>query len=783
MTYHADQTNKPGTIQSWFYATAPAGTEISLEADDHFTFYPLRNPETGLPATISGSTPTPGAPSATFTPANAAGTVISGSRTKYFYTLRNEGAAGYFKASGFTDVERFDTSAHFLTVRGNAHGGRVCEWLGEMGYAVNADTVPAWLTLSLDTSGASYTAEENATGAERVADVEFMAYSGQSMAVQIRQLAKTEQSITITQRTEWRPAAPPAGTPAQNFKLVSYSPDPLYTNHSGYVSFRYTFDREWTQAEYRITEYKLPDGTAAKPAEETPTGNTKQVSQTFTESNSQHKAGATDPNISGAGLNLYSRSGNLVGAATLTSTGGGGGGGGGGTGGGGGGTGGGTGGGVPDPGEPETPPTPPTPGEIPENTVAIEFSALGGVHALTLPASQADRTVFESASADWLSYGVAGISCAPHTEKDARTGTVSFRRESLVDGVWTTRSRTVYTVTQRGIFYVEPEALTFPPQGGEAVVEFKNETPVLISPANGEFLYGKFDLSGNAKVYFYPVCVHAGTTPAAVSFDVTYTAEDGQQTAPLTVTVNPPTRTERSLTVTPSPVPASGGTVTVTALYPENETCGLSIGGVAGFLTKTGKTETPGSTVWTFEAAENIWNTAQEASLTVLFFSPVCDHDGAETATVTLLSGDETPGEGEDSGGDDGGSDRIPVSPGDTPAPVLSLTCSSTRLSSDAGTFTLTAVFNDAVNADSVRLFLPEEAGTRLSVRGEPVTDGNTKTWTLAIAANREAHAREYTLAVFTETLAASVKITQADFPRRAAAFYRNKRLWKPTFF
>ena len=301
----------------------------------------------------------------------------------------------------------------------------------------------------------------------------------------------------------------------------------------------------------------------------------------------------------------------------------------------------------------------------------------------------------------------------------------------------------------------------------------------MISPANGEFLYGKFDLSGNAKVYFYPVCVHAGTPPSAVSFDVTYTAEDGQQTAPLSVTVNPPTRTQRSLTVTPSPVPATGGTVTVTALYPENETCGLSSGGVVGFLTKTGKTETPGSTVWTFEAAENIWNTAQTAELTVLFFAPACDHDGAETATVTLLAdGDEPPGEGEDSGagGSSGGSAA-------GPAPELSLSCSSTRLSSDAGTFTLTAVFNTAVVAASVRLFLPEEAENRLFVRGEPVTDGNTKTWTLSIAANREAHAREYTLAVFTETLAASVKITQADFPRRAAAFYRDKRLWKPTFF
>ncbi|MBQ7331980.1 MAG: hypothetical protein IJW39_01880, partial [Opitutales bacterium] len=318
MQYYADQTTRTGTIHSWFYATAPAGTEISLEADDHFTIYPLRDTETGLPATIAASTPDSTPPShAQYVPARGSGLVIKDSApTKYFYTLKNEGMIGYFKASGFTSVESFDTDTHFLTVDGNAHGGRVCEWIGEMGYAVNTDTVPAWLTLSLNSSGASYTAEENATGAERVADVEFMAYSGQSMTVQIRQRVKTEQPVTVTQRTEWRPETPPAGTPPQNFKLVSYSPDPLYTRFSGYVSFRYTFEREWTQAEYRITEYKLPDGTAAKPAEETPTGNTKQVSQTFIASGAQHKAGATDPNISGNGLNLYAN-GVCVGAASL----------------------------------------------------------------------------------------------------------------------------------------------------------------------------------------------------------------------------------------------------------------------------------------------------------------------------------------------------------------------------------------------------------------------------------------------------------------------------------
>ena len=321
MPYYASRTNKTGKISSWFYATPTLGaTEISVRADDAFSLYPVRDADTGLIKTLSGATSTPTARPDDYEPAEGAGGFVDAARRKFFFTLENFGGAGYLSVEGL-DPEPFDTSEHFLTISGAAHSGDVCAWIGQEGYAATADTVPAWLAVSCSTAGASYTAQRNATGAMRTADVEFLAYSGQSMAVHIVQLPEGDAGTTQRSRTEWTPATPPPGAASQtNFTLISFKPNPLYVHASCYVAFTYSYDESWTQAEQLVVETVAADGVTVLSTTTTATGATRTVSRTVVANASQYKAGKTDANISAGGLALYATGGTLVGYAPLTST-------------------------------------------------------------------------------------------------------------------------------------------------------------------------------------------------------------------------------------------------------------------------------------------------------------------------------------------------------------------------------------------------------------------------------------------------------------------------------
>lgn len=444
-----------------------------------------------------------------------------------------------------------------------------------------------------------------------------------------------------------------------------------------------------------------------------------------------------------------------------------------------------------------------TPGELPETQIILSFPATGGQHALgATVASTSEREVFEHAS-EWLSCAFRIITCEAHTEKTSRTGTVSIRRESLVSRVengrtiseWQAKSRTIYNVTQRGIFYLSPETLTFPPQGGSASVEFKNEKPVSITPRNGDFLWGKFTTGGQAQVYRYPLCVHGGATPQKLPESITYTTADGQ-TATLSVEINPPTRTQRTFTVSPKLFAPPPGKLTATALYPETDSVRLGSLAAAAFLKQTGKTESPGQTVWTFDVAHPGHLSAswkQGISITALFIAHSCEHDTAITEQITLQDNwSDEPGGGD--GNDNGGGE--PTDPGDgnggegnggeTPpaAGTLSLIAEPELLSCVGGELKLTASFNEAVSPEAIELFIPEEAREWISVTERGKENASSLTWTLNVAANTTGTPRKAKLSAYTATLAVSAQITQAESPgRSAAAFYRNKRLWKPTVF
>ena len=787
MEYYANRDNLKGTISSWFWATAPAGATVTATSDDRFTLYPLRNTETGLVDTITATTSTPNQAGSGYVPASASGQTVSGARTKYFYTSENDGSSGYFRASGFTNVESFDTSVHFLTVAGNAHSGRVCEWLGEMGYALNIITGAEWLSVSVDSAGASYTVQENATGAQRVAEAEFLAYSGQSMAVRITQAANDGNAVKTF--SEWRPATAPANATASGAKLLS--PASWNRYQSGYVAYRYGYELSWEQEEFEIVETRDAAGTLLSRTE-TATGNTRQASQAVTASDSQHYAGAADKNISGDVLLLYpARLPGQTLSLPLTSDGGGSGGGGsggngGGSGGNGGSTGGGggnssTGGGEGDDGTGDggggdgdsgeggdgTGGNGGSTGTLPENRVSISFPAAGGFHAITLPDSEGDRVTYESASVDWLAFGNGGISASANPEKEARTGTLTLLHESRVNGVWTARSKTIYEATQSGIFHIVPETLTFPPQGGEATIEFKNGACDEISPLFGDLGFAQLGKDGSVNVFFYPHCPHTDAQLLTHTQEITYTATDGQ-TAKLALNVEPVTRRETSFSLSARSLPATGGQLTATALYPENESALLLLSELPGWLQLRRTDEAPGCTQWHFDAEATAGINEQQAVFTCLFFALACDHDSAASATFILGNG-EGDGSGNEGGNEDG--EESPTVPaGET----LALAATPESFTHTGGAVTLTATFSDGVPVESICLLIPEEARERITVHGETVS-GNTKTWTLLLAENQDRQAQAFRLAVYAGTLAASVQIRQGEKPKRIPAFFREK--------
>ena len=906
MTYSANRDNRKGNISSWFWATAPAGTSITVEADDHFTFYPLRDAETGLPATLSASTTTPGKPPAQYVPAEATGSVISNSRTKYFYSAANDDGPGYFSASGFVEVENFDTSEHFLAVNASAHSGRVCEWLGEMGYAVNTATVPAWLTLSLDTAGASYTVAANTTGAERVADVEFLAYSGQSMAVQIRQLATATPTRS---RTEWRPATPPAGTPQVNYKLISYSPNPLHAGYSGYVSFRYSYEKIWTQEEFLIVEKLSADGKTVLSSTATKTATPpRQTKQTFYASGSQHKAGATDPNIGGNALSLYSANGNYVGSAPLTSSGGGGSGGSGGSGGNGGsggsgGSGTGTGGAGTGTGGIPTSPGVTIPPEGDGFSPGAGGSQNADTHVLTIRPTQAavpaaagsacvqlavdgelntlnwsEDVKLESikVSASWLSATnlIPDVNPHAHVPEYAyreiiwQENSNTFERSGVATFTLNTGATATFTIRQAaGVFdeaksfWLAPGKLTFPAKGGALAVKLHNAE-----------LHGGIQWIGisyrsfiNSVTRTGKITVSENTTDARRTDTVQFHCADGASAEVEIEQLAPGEKlTEEDigsgggsgssgdsgdgdsggddsgngdggddsetggddsgaggddnsgaedeaprLSVSPGNIEASHLAGTAQLSVSANCDWFVEIDDNSGEdeeWIQISQTSGSGNAAPFFSFTENTGTNAREAA--ILFFYPdpenpdgfpVCagvriTQDGKPNTSGEAGDGGDSGNTGDgDSGGDSGdagdtdagGNGDAGETPGDTetppPQPRLSVALSRERIGFAAQTLTLTATFSGIAAAEvSLAADAVAEAFVSAALTAETAT---SKTWTLNVSENRFPRERTAAFSILAGTLAEPAVFTQIGLPRRAAAFYRNKRLWKPTFF
>ncbi|MBE6401087.1 MAG: hypothetical protein E7037_03520, partial [Verrucomicrobia bacterium] len=497
--------------------------------------------------------------------------------------------------------------------------------------------------------------------------------------------------------------------------------------------------------------------------------------------------------IGGNALSLYSANGNYVGSAPLSSSGGGGSGGSGNSGGSGssgssgssgtgtGGAGTGTGGA----------------GTLPETVQELEFSALGGSVPLRVNHSQTDRDIIEGANAEWIAVSdeFFGAEIKRNTEKTPRTGTLKIRHETLVyygeRSEWVAASRTIYNITQRGIFYVEPETLQIPCEGGEASVEFKNGVPVGVDKGFAE----SAGTDGKILVPANPICVFCDGAQV-YAFDIIWTAES-TETFTQRVEIAAPGTTARTLTVSPEETATSGGNVTVAASHPENETCDLSAGSAYAAslvsLTKNaGKTEAvyslppaPANTRITFLALFTAAANCRNAHTGILSKSVVFrgeESGGEDTGTGGgENSGTEgNSGEAGDSGENPGDGDEPETPP---PGEELSLTGDRSRFTCEASRLTLTATATAGIDLSAAQLFIPDDASEWITVIGTPVTDGNTKAWTLLITANFTERERAAALAVYAGTLAAAFRISQKYFPRRAAAFYRNKRLWKPTFF
>ena len=181
-------------------------------------------------------------------------------------------------------------------------------------------------------------------------------------------------------------------------------------------------------------------------------------------------------------------------------------------------------------------------------------------------------------SAEWLTFTDDTVTCAPRdvaaeTEEELK----KERTATLTLEYWhaTTpedKGTVTLAVAQDGKFHVEPETLQFPVNSAEPTkVEFKFGTPVA-QLAAGEHIGVAIELDGTVSPWgenplCYP-CRSAAPEPYVISHQ--FTAADGQ-IAPLFVSFSPPSRNTRTISISPAVLPATGGTVTVTAIVPENE--------------------------------------------------------------------------------------------------------------------------------------------------------------------------------------------------------------------
>jgi len=196
-----------------------------------------------------------------------------------------------------------------------------------------------------------------------------------------------------------------------------------------------------------------------------------------------------------------------------------------------------------------------------------------------------------------------------------------------------------------------------------------------------------------------------------------------------------------------------------------------------------------------FSFTENTGTNEREAE--ILFFYPDSeDEEGNPNCAGVRITQSGKPNNentGEDSGSDSGdagdtdagGNGDAGETPGDTetpplPQPKLSVALSRERIGFPAQTLTLTATFS-GIDAAEVSLAADAvaEAFVSAALTAETAT---SKTWTLNVSENRFPRERTAAFSILAGTLAEPAVFTQIGLARRAAAFYRNKRLWKPTF-
>lgn len=288
-----------------------------------------------------------------------------------------------------------------------------------------------------------------------------------------------------------------------------------------------------------------------------------------------------------------------------------------------------------------------------EEEVAIRFPFRGGTRQVmrTGTALLPEITIRAvSTDVEWLTLEDTLITCAPRdpeTEdeaaiKEERTGTITVE---IVDSGKPEDVKTeTWNVAQDGKFHCVPDTLDFPVNSGEPTkVEFRFGTPVS-QLRGGDHIGATISLDGtvdpwdsNPRCYFHDGTARGKPHVIAHSF----TAADGQ-VAPLTLTFAPPSTTTRRLTISPTTLPVSGGTLTITATVPENEICQLS---PARFLWdhSISHNRTWGRSTVVIDMPANISLHPQRWPITVFYTCPPICRKGAPGGTfVVAVSQDGT---------------------------------------------------------------------------------------------------------------------------------------------
>lgn len=277
-----------------------------------------------------------------------------------------------------------------------------------------------------------------------------------------------------------------------------------------------------------------------------------------------------------------------------------------------------------------------------EDAADLRFPFRGGTQ-LARPGQIFPETKYKAVavSAEWLTFTDDTVTCAPRDasaeteeeQKKERTATLTLEYWHMTTPE--DKGTVTLTVAQDGKFHCVPDTLQFPVNSAAPTkVEFKFGTPVS-QLRGGDHIGATISLDGtvdpwdrNPRCYYHDGTARGKPHVIAHSF----TAADGQ-VAPLTLTFAPPSTTTRRLTISPTTLPVSGGTLTITATVPENEMCQLS---PARFLWdhRISHNRTWGRSTVVIDVPANISLHPQRWPITVHYdCAPLCP-DGAPGGTV-----------------------------------------------------------------------------------------------------------------------------------------------------